>query len=204
MTTAANNPAANHPASSEPLSEQHYREMREAKVRRKKIDVAIGVATFNGWSLGIFAGLSALILPFSISLLGVLITVGLAWVAYTEFQGRTMLRQLNPDAAKKLAYNQIALAGVIVGYCLWNIIDTVAGPGAYAEVIERNPELEQMLGGTGEVIQMLTVVVYSVVIVLTIPYQALIAWYYYSRAKHIRQYVSQTPRWVTNLQKEAA
>ena len=61
-----------------------------------------------------------------------------------------------------------------------------------------------MLGDPDELIRFATVIVYGSVIVLTIPYQALIAWFYFSRVKHVTQYVDQTPQWVTQMQRAAA
>lgn len=187
-----------------PLSEQHYRALRDAKDGRKKIDFAIGVATFNGWSIGVFAALSALVLPFSLSLSGLFVTIGLGVVAFNEFKGRAMLRLLNPKGARHLGYNQIALGGVIVGYCVWSLLSAFFGPNPYAEVIAENPELGQILGSTGEVYRFIAAAVYGCAILLTIPYQALMAWYYFSRSRHITHYVEQTPTWVTQLQRSAA
>lgn len=188
----------------EPLNQQHYDAMREAKTKRKKIDFAIGVATFNGWSIGIFAALSALILPLSFNFQGLLITLGLGAVAYHEFKGRRLLHLLDTRAPKLLGYNQLALGAVIVGYCAWNLIAELAGPGSYAQTIQENPELAEVLGPMEDLMSMIIVLVYGSAILLTIPYQALIAWYYFSRAKHLKAYIDQTPQWVTDLQRAAA
>jgi hypothetical protein len=187
-----------------PLSEQHYQALRDAKNGRKKVDLAIGVATFNGWSIGVFAALSALILPLSFSLSGLFVTIGLGVVAYNEFKGRAMLRLLDTQGARHLGYNQIALGGVIVGYCVWSLLAALFGPNAYAEVIAENPELGQVLGSTGELYRFIAAAVYGGAILLTVPYQALMAWFYFSRSAHIRNYVEQTPAWVTEFQRSAA
>lgn len=178
--------------------------MREAKSKRAKIDFAIGVATFNGWSVGIFAAISALILPLSFSVQGLLITAGLGAVAYHEFKGRRLLHRLDTWAPRLLGFNQIALGAVIVGYCAWNLINEMTGPGSYAQAIEQNPELADVLGSMENLMSVIVVAVYGSAILLTIPYQALIAWYYFSREKHLRAYIEQTPRWVTDLQRAAA
>ncbi len=187
-----------------PLDQQHYDELRSAKTRRSKIDFAAGVATFNGWSLGIFAVLSALFLPLSFSLQGLLITAGLAVVAYHEFKGRRLLRLLDAQGPRLLGYNQIGLGVVIVGYSLWSLIAELAGPGAYAQTIEEHPELAQVLGSTDGLVRLITVLVYGTIIALTVPYQALMAWFYFSRAKHLHTYISQTPAWVSDLERAAA
>ncbi len=188
----------------EPLSRQHYDAMRDAKSKRAKIDFAIGVATFNGWSIGIFAVISALILPLSFSLQGLLVAAGLGAVAYHEFKGRRLLHLLDTRAPRLLGYNQLALGAVIVGYCAWSLIAELAGPGSYAQTIEQNPELADVLGSMEGLMSTIVVAVYVGAILLTIPYQGLIAWYYFSREKHLRAYIDQTPGWVTDLQRAAA
>jgi hypothetical protein len=197
INTSASAPAA-------PLDERHYEALRDAKTRRKKIDRAIAVASFNGWSIGIFAALSALFLPLSLSLLGVLVTLGLGAVAYHEFKGRRMLRALDVRGPRLLGFNQIGFGVVIVGYCVWNLAVELGGPGAYAQTIQEHPELGEILGSTEGLYRMAVVLVYGTVIVLTIPYQALMAWYYFSRSKHLETYIRQTPGWVTDLERAAA
>lgn len=187
-----------------PLDEQHYEQLRNAKSRRVKIDRAIGVASFNGWSIGVFAALSALFLLLSFDLLGLLITLGLGAVAYHEFKGRRMLRALNVSGPRLLGFNQIGFGVVVVAYCAWTLIAELAGPGAYAQTIEEHPELAEILGSTEGLYRMVVVLVYGTAIALTIPYQALMAWYYFSRSKHMETYISQTPGWVTDLERAAA
>ncbi len=187
-----------------PLNQQHYDVMREAKTKRSKIDFAIGVASFNGWSIGIFAAISALFLPLSFTLQSLFITLGLGAVAYHEFKGRKLLRALDLRAPKLLGLNQIALGAVIVAYCAWSLIAELAGPGTYAQTIQEHPELADVLGETDGLVRLIVVLVYGSVIALTIPYQALMAWYYLSRTKHIQTYISQTPQWVTDLERAAA
>lgn len=202
MADSAHTPQPGFPNA--PLSEQHYQALRDAKHGRRKIDFAIGVATFNGWSLGIFAALSALILPLSFSLQGLAISIGLGVVAWNEFKGRAMLRLLDPRGARRLGFNQIGLGAVIVIYCMWSLLAALFGPDAYAEIVAENPELGQILGSTGDLYRIIAVAVYGGAIVLTIPYQALMAWYYFSRARHIIHYVEKTPTWVTEIHRSAA
>jgi len=186
------------------LSDAQLKAVNEAGAGRKKIDVAIHVASFNAYSLAVFAVLSGLVLLFSFSLIGLFITAGLGLTAYHEFKGRSWLKELDTRAPKYLCYNQLALGGVVIVYCAWNMIAALIGPGTYDEVIARNPELADMLGSTGGLITMITLAVYGTVIVLTIPYQGAVAWFYASREQHLRQYLEQTPVWVTQVQRAAA
>ena len=133
-----------------------------------------------------------------------LVLLGLGAVAYHEFKGRRMLRALDVRGPRLLGFNQIGFGVVIVGYCVWNLVVELAGPGAYAQTIEEHPELGEILGSTDGLYRMAVVLVYGTVIVLTIPYQALMAWYYFSRSKHLETYIRQTPGWVTDLERAAA
>ncbi len=186
------------------LSDEQVQAVRDAKAGRKKIDVAVGVATFNIWSLGLFAALSGLIMLFSFSLLSLMITAGLGLTAYHEAKGRKMLRELNPRGARHLGYNQLSLGGLIVAYCAWSMVTALFGPSAYAEVIQQNPELGQVLGDSDQLFRTVAALVYGMAILLTVPYQVLVAWFYFSRAKHVTRYVAQTPTWVTQVQRAAA
>lgn len=186
------------------LTQHHYDAMRDAKTKRAKIDFAIGVATFNGWSIGIFAALSALFLPFSFGLQSLLITLGLAAVAYHEFKGRRLLRNLDLSAPRLLGFNQIAFGAVIIGYCAWTLTTELLGPGTYAQTIEKHPELADTLGSVEGLIQLIVVLVYGSIILLTIPYQAAMAWYYFSRAPHMKRFLNETPDWVADMQRAAA
>ena len=186
------------------LSDEQVQAVRDAKAGRKKIDVAIHVASFNGWSLAIFAGLSGLICLFSPGLVSVLITLGLACTAYHEFKGRAMLRELNPKGAMHLGYNQLAWGGLVVAYCAWSMVYALVGPSAYEQVIERNPELADILGSSEQMVRGIAVMVYGLAILLTVPYQGLVAWFYFSRAKHVNRYVENTPEWITQVQRAAA
>lgn len=183
-----------------PLSDEHLRAIREAKARRGVLDKAAGVATFNGWTIGTLAAMSAPFAPFSVS--GAVVFVGLAAVAYTEFRGRAMLRRLDERGPRVLGMNQVALGVLIVGYCVWTLYGALTGPSAYAEAVAAEPALAGMLGDVDELYRVAAMAVYGGGAVLTVPYQAAMAWYYFSRGRQLRAYVAQTPGWVTELEQE--
>jgi len=197
-------PSASSPsyAEGEPLTDEHYQALRDAKVRRKKIDRAVSVASFNGWSTGVFAALSAPFALFSFS--GFLVCLGLGVVAYHEFKGRAMLLAFDLRGPRVLGYNQIGFGALLVAYCLWSLYEALAGPNPYAQYIEADPAMANMLGGIGDLYTFGAVIVYGSVIVLTVPYQAFMAWYYFSRSKHLRDYLSQTPGWIAQAQRAVA
>lgn len=186
----------------EPLTAEHYEALRDAKPRRAKIDRAIKMASFNGWSTGVFAALSVPFAFFSVS--GLLICLGLGAVTYHEFKGRAMLRRLDLGAPKYLGMNQIGFGALIVVYCLWSMYTAMTGTSSFAEHIAADPALAQALGPVDDLYKTLSLVVYGAGAVLTLIYQAVVSRYYFSRLKHLREYLEQTPQWVTEVERAAA
>lgn len=185
------------PQGGDPLTAQHYAALNDARARRAKLDRAAAVATFNGWSIGVIAALSA---PFALfSLTALVMAAGLGAVAYHEFRGRSMLRRLDLRGPRRLGMNQLALAALIVGYSLWCLYAALTGPNPYEQYIQAEPALGETLGSISALYRLAAIGVYGAVIMLTLPYQGLMAWYYFSRGRHLRLYVEQTPAWVMRV-----
>ena len=84
---------------------------------------------------------------------------------------------------------------LIIIYCLWSMYRTTAQPDP------QMAELTELLGGDlDEVVRSLTLMVYTGVIGATVIFQGLNARYYFRRIGMIREYLSQTPAWVLELQ----
>jgi hypothetical protein len=188
-----------------PLSPENYRQLAEAQERAKKLRKAAGVASFNGWSTAIFAGLSA---PFALfSVVGFIITLGLTMVAWNEFRGRARLLKFDPTGPTLLGWNQLGFLALIVGYCCWSIY---AGQSASSELtnqIKADPQIAHTLNQLGDIEalqRMLVLAVYGTVIVLSIFFQGLTALYYFSRRKIVASYVQETPAWVLEVQRGTA
>jgi len=180
--------------SASPLSPEQHQELQDAKARAGSFLGAAKVATLNGWSVGFFAGVSIL---FGLtSLPGFLVGVGLAVVARNEFVGRKRLRSFDASGLDLLWRNQLGFMGVIVAYCVWSLYRTVALPDPAMA------ELTTLMGGdTGELIESLTITLYSSVIVATVIFQGLNARYYFVRIARLNDYLRDTPKWVLDLQR---
>ena len=190
--------AADTPGGEVVLTAAHLAQRSAAKRRRGKVDRAVVVATVSAWSLAVFAALSW---PFGLfSLKGAFIAAGLSACAWFEFRGRNGLRRLEVGAPARLAWNQLGLAGVISVYCVWSAYAAWTGPSAYAQAIERTPELAEMLEPFAGVIRQVTVGAYGLVLVLTLMVQAGVIGYYRSRRKFVEAYLSETPGWVLALE----
>ena len=176
-----------------------------ANERAKKIRKAAGVAAFNGWMTGIFAVTSAPFAPFSIA--GFLVTVGLGIVAYNEFQGRKRLLLFDDSAPRLLGWNQVGFLTMIIVYCLWMIFTGLTGEGPFAAELAAKPELREVLDsidGLDYFYKLIVLAIYGTVIVLSAIFQGWNAYYYFSRRKHVEDYVRETPEWVIDVQRATA
>ena len=185
-----------------PLSAEQLEAFTDAKRRRRKLDRAATVAATGGW---ITAVLAALGVPFALfDGVSAVMVLGLAAVAYHEFKGRRMLKALDPAAPRLLGCNQLAFAALIIAYSVWQIVRVLTGDGHYAQAIAAEPMLADALGPVEHLYTSISLAIYAMLIVGTILFQGGIAWYYFSRAKHLRAYVGQTPAWLTDLLRHSA
>ncbi len=195
MTTVTPNPNG-------PLSPSQQQQVAAAKKDTKKIRKAAAVANFNGWSIGLFAALSA---PFALfSLPGFLISAGMALVAYNEFRGRRHLLQFDEAAPTFLGWNQVGFLALIVFYCLWMLLVGLTGEGPFTTELKAKPELSAVFDSPGQFDQYyrwMLMAIYGTAIVLATLFQGGNAIYYFTRRKHVTAYVQKTPAWVLDLQR---
>jgi hypothetical protein len=186
-----------------PLTSDQRRELSAAKQSVKKIRSAARVASFNGWSIGIAAAMSA---PFALfGMVGLLMTLGLAAISFREFQGRNRLLRFDPAAAKLLGWNQLALLALVVGYCLWMLYAGLAGENSFVAQLEAQPELQAALGSANDIGGLyngLVAILYGSIMMGAVVFQGLNALYYFSRGKYVQAYVRDTPEWVRDFQSD--
>src|SRR5208282_5480331 len=94
-------------ATSPQLSEEHLRQLSAARNSHRKINRAVSIARFDGWTLGIFGGFTLLMGIFDISC--ILIGAALLVIAFFEMRGAGKLSRLDPTAPRMLGFNQVAL-----------------------------------------------------------------------------------------------
>jgi len=177
-----------------PFTPEQRQELEEAKERAASFMGAARVASFNGWTFGVFAALSILSGLGSIPVL--LVGVGLAVVARNEFQGRTRILAYDPGAFELLWKNQVALMAIIIAYCLWAMRHSqlVTDPSMQ--------ELNELVGeGFDELVQSIVTVAYVAVIAATVIFQGWNARYYHVRIARLKAYLAETPQWVVDVQR---
>lgn len=181
------------------LADEQLRQLSQAQGAGRKIRRAVTVAKSDAWGIAIFAGLTFLSGLFSSS--GLVLGLGMGIVATVEFKGSDRMRRLDERAAKMLGWNQIALAGMLIVYALWCIHGALTTDNTWEMIQAAGPEVGEMLRPMAGLMRELTVMVYGCLIAIAIGAQGGMAWYYFSRAKHIRAYVEKTPAWILQLQR---
>jgi len=170
-------------------------------VRAKKVRRAAGVATMSGWTMALFAILTA-----AGGLLGDLVSLalglGLGVVAYNELRGAAMLRRFEERAALRLGWNQVGLGVLLVVYAGWSLVNAlihpIIGSGAGAT---GDAQTDAMLGRLSDLI---AVGMYGGIGVLGIIAPGLTACYYFTRGRVVRKVVEGTPGWVIQAMRAAA
>jgi hypothetical protein len=192
------------PPAPAPLTPEQLAAIELAHVRSRKLRRAGTVATVDAALMAVFTGfcfLSALFDPVSGIALGVLFAV----VTWNSFRGAAGLKRMDLGAPRLLAWNQLLLAVAIIVYAAYALYSALRGSPAlerqYQQIAELNPDIGRMLRNTTRVIYQ---AVYLGLIGGTVVAQGLTGWYYATRARPMRAYLHETPRWVLDLQRAQA
>jgi hypothetical protein len=181
------------------LTPEHFKQIAEARTAAKRVRRAVGVARFDGWTIGLFGGLTLLLSLTSPS--GLAIGVGMIAIAAVELWGAARLGRLDPSAPRMLGFNQIAVALLLTAYAAWSMYAVAYGPAATSTMSADERELATMLGPVDELSRQIQYVIYGIVILVAVFGQGSLALYYFSRARHVRAYLEQTPPWIIEMQK---
>ncbi len=210
--SADNRPAAPpilpraHAGPAAPLTDEHFDQLAHAKLRAKKVRKAGRLAMTNGCILGVFSGCSFLFagvgaLFGEFDVIGLVMGVGLALVAWNEFRGRAMLLRFELRGSRVLGWNQLGLMALVIGYAAWMLGTALWGPSPFAEVMDRDAALTQSLGSVEQLYEMISLAIYGGLIAGTLIFQGLNSLYYFTRGKHVEAYLRETPQWVVELQR---
>jgi hypothetical protein len=166
--------------------------MANARKRSRKIRRAVAIATGSGWTLAIFAVITALGVVFG-DLTAAAMGVGLGVCAFFELRGAAGLRRYEASAAKLLAFNQLGLGVLIVTYSGWSLYSSLTDPALAAAAKTGDPDMDAMISGLTTTV---SYAVYGVMAVVGVVAPGLTALYYASRGRVVRAFVAETPGWV--------
>jgi hypothetical protein len=184
------------------LSPQHLAELQAAAYAGRKVRRASRVAAFDGWTIGAFGALTLLVGITDIS--SILIGAVMIVIAVVEIRGGARLRRLEPDAARVLGWNQVALAVLLLGYAGWRLLALRHGDGGVSEALgaeANDPQVREMLAPVAGLTRMILVWVYVSVAAIAVVGPGSMALYYFTRGRHVRAYLEQTPEWITSMQR---
>jgi hypothetical protein len=181
------------------LTEANLRELAASKLALSRINRAVTVARFDGWTIALFAGLS-LLCGFS-SPVGVILSLALGGIAAVELYSAIALKKLDPESTRRLGINQLVLCGILILYFLWCIHETSTGQGIFTQAIQSDPSIAQSLGSDQSLINGISELFYELLIVVSLLAQGGMALYYFSRRKHVEAFLRETPAWIIDTLK---
>jgi hypothetical protein len=181
------------------FSEENLRQLAAARTAYRKVGRAIAVASFDGWTIAIFAGLTLLMGITDLS--NIVIGAGLGAIAGVELYGASKLRRLDGRAIRVLGFNQLTLGGLLSLYALWRIHSELSGGGVLASMAASDPQDSQQIGPLVNLSHSIVIAFYGALIAVAMLGMGAMALYYFSRRKYLAAYLSQTPDWILAMQK---
>jgi hypothetical protein len=181
------------------LSEEHLQQLAAARKAVRKVRRAIAVASFDGWTVGVFGAMT--FLTGLVDPSGLLMGAGMGAVAFVELRAAARLRRLESGVTRTLGFNQLALAGILVVYAVWRLHAEMTGVSPYAAYKAADPQLGRMLQPIENLTHLIAMVLYGAMIAVALFAQGGLALFYFTRGKHIDAYLAKTPAWILAMQR---
>ncbi len=184
------------------LTESHYAQLEQLVRNSKPARRAAGYAHFSGWST-LLAG--AFSLPFSLSNTPMLIfCVSIAAIGTRELSLRRRLLRLETTSLRKLAINQLLLAGVLIAYGVFMLMQApgesmIASAMGQDATLASAPQIAAQLDGFARLEQLAKASVYALLILIALFMQGGAVLYYISKVRSLRRLHRQTPAWCVRV-----
>jgi hypothetical protein len=189
------------PATPAAPTPEHLAQLDAARLASAKIRRAVGVANFDGWTIAGFAAITIVCSLSSVS--GILLGLGMTYVAWRELSSAAALKKLDLEAPRRLAINQAVLCGMLILYFGWSLFRDLTGPSASSQLLAEAPDAQGMLGNFGgidEISREVDIILYVGLILASLLAQGLTARYYSSRGRILKEYLASTPKWILDYQ----
>jgi len=186
----------------DPLSAEQQQQIASARQRAGKVIPAVVVAKLDAWITGIFAAMTLCYAAISpaidgLSALATIVGCGMAVVAFNSYRGANRLRCYDLRAPLLLALNQMLLAAIIIGACLWQMVIVLTGHSELTRLLGQY--FDFVAGGSPFDLEYAVALICVLVIITSVLMQGGVALYYFTRARHVREFRRQTPQWVVDL-----
>ncbi len=207
-------PAAARPVSSAehggPLTEAHFSLLRRAQVTREPIRKAARTARFSALTTLAISLAGVPVALFSPSWLSTAAIMAIGAIGVVEYVGARRMRRGELSAASLLGTNQLVFMGLIVAYCVTQML-TFSTPAGQSTLLpaDLRAQLAQLEGVEGVGLELgrqldfwaplAAYGFYSLVILLTVCFQGGLAVYYFTRRQHLREFRAATPGWVQRV-----
>jgi len=178
-------------------SPEQLRVLAAAQARARKVYRAARVASFSGWTTAILSAgtlIGAILDPMALPL-----GFALAIIAWVELHGAAELRRFEAVAPGRLALNQVAFMCVLVVWAGWGLMQTVTGGNVYDAQIAATPQLAPTLRPLGELAMFISILFYGLVAGGSVIVQGGAAIYYFSRRRHLDEFIRNTPDWAVAM-----
>ncbi len=180
------------------LSPEQLQQLAAVRPMARRVQRVASVAAFDGWTVAIFAALS--LMCGMTSPKAMFMAAGMGVIAAIEIYGAGKLKRLEADAARRLGFNQLGFALLLIIYALWSLYGELHGGGAISSLSSADPSVADMLKPYQGLAQGIAVAVYGSLIAVALAAQGGLAVYYFSRVKDIQAYRAQTPAWIVQMQ----
>jgi hypothetical protein len=176
------------------LSPEQSNALAVGQALYRPIRRAVLYARFDGWTIGVFAALTVVCGISSPTTL--LLGGGMGIIAWFELRQATRLAMGDVDASRRLALNQVALAGLLIAYAIWQMFrgaDNAELDMIRSQLGGADPAMAEMIESIARV---LPIVVYGTLIIVAVCVQGGTALFYRSRGKAVDAFVRKSPEWV--------
>ena len=182
------------------LTPENLNELQLARQRLKTVRRAVGAGRFEGYSIALCGGLTFLLGIGTLSTMAggaLLLAIGIVEV-YMVGQ----LRKLDLRAPRILAANQLVLAALIVLYACWSLHSPDTGTSADTSGLSPADAqaMNQMIGPVTDIAHSVSLLLFGSLLIAAV-FEGGMAWYYYSKAEPLREYLAETPEWILQMQR---
>ncbi|MFG0246342.1 MAG: hypothetical protein ACF8MF_09885 [Phycisphaerales bacterium JB052] len=185
-----------------PLSEAQFEQLQLIQRLAHPAHRAGGYAKFSGWTT-LLAG--ALSIPFALRNIPMLVfCICLAGIGTRELTLRRQLLHLKASAPKKLAVNQLLLAGTLIAYSVYMLMGApstsmVDSALSSDPMLQSTPELSGMIDDLAQLELLAKAAMYAGLIVIAIFVQGGTAVYYITKAKSLQRLHQRCPAWCVRV-----
>jgi hypothetical protein len=95
-----------------------------------------------------------------------------------------------------LAFNQIAFGVLLFAYAATRLWTSGSSPSSLTD----DPQLQAMLVPFKDLEKLIYSIVYTTMMAAAVIGPGLTALYYWGRTRHVQRYLTQTPKWIIELQ----